>query len=121
MLEKVDKLIEEAVRASGLSRSQVLMRAGVDPAQLRKYQRQDWALSDGMIEGLATIPGFPPEDTLKMWRLLDEESASVIQKAAEYLKEHPEAARESNPERYARLKPEIERRKAELRERKGEG
>lgn len=91
LIKKIDALIEKAVAETGDKKEKLLGKAGIDPAHVRKYRRNDWLYSDALLEGFANIPGFPDVNTLKSWRLREEYDDEVIKLAlVEGLKLEPE-------------------------------
>ncbi|MCE3234015.1 MAG: hypothetical protein K0Q50_195 [Vampirovibrio sp.] len=78
LLDKIDALIEQAIAETGDKKEKLLGKAGLDPAQVRKYRRNKWLYNDNMLEAFANIPGFPEAKVLKSWRLLEEYDEEVI-------------------------------------------
>lgn len=84
LLENIERLIEEACKRTGLKRDRLLLNAGLDPAQYRRYVRENRLFSDVMLDRFAEHADFQTTiEQLYGWRILDEYGESAIFNAVE--------------------------------------
>ena len=67
-LQKIDALLEETAAKTGISKSKLMTLAGFESSQWRGYVTANRTLSDNMLRGLATLPGWPGFTELVQWK-----------------------------------------------------
>jgi transcriptional regulator with XRE-family HTH domain len=80
--ERLEGLFNRIEQSQGISRSQIIMRTGLDPAQYRAYKRENRLPSDEMLKKLSSCSEFNIRlENLQAWKALDEYSQRSLLRA----------------------------------------
>jgi hypothetical protein len=84
--DRINQLIENSAKATGLKKTALLLSAGVNTADFYSALNGKRLFSDRVIQPFANSDHFPVTmEELRAWRLLDEYNAEAIQIAHDLL------------------------------------